>query len=96
MQLEVVVLDDDRYSASSSLRATGRSDSLAAVGTSIEQIETKIAYLEQANAELSDVVYEQRQELGSLRAQLSELLRRLDAAQPPTTHSPGDEKPPHY
>ena len=37
--------------------------SLAAMGTSIEQIEIKIAYLEQANAELSDVVYEQRQEL---------------------------------
>ena len=66
------------------------------MGTSTEQIEIKIAYLEQANAELSDVVYEQRKELESLRAQLSELLRRLDAAQTPTTHSPEDEKPPHY
>jgi uncharacterized coiled-coil protein SlyX len=81
---------------SSSVRATGRSDSLAAVGTSIEQIEIKIAYLEQANAELSDVVYQQRQELESLRAQLSELLRRLDAAQAPTTDSLEGEKPPHY
>jgi uncharacterized coiled-coil protein SlyX len=66
------------------------------MGTSIEQIEIKIAYLEQANAELSDVVYQQRQELDSLRAQLAELLRRLDAAQTPTTLSPEDEKPPHY
>ena len=66
------------------------------MGTSTEQIEIKIAYLEQANAELSDVVYEQRKELESLRAQLSELLRRLDAAQAATTHSPEDEKPPHY
>jgi SlyX protein len=66
------------------------------MGTSFEQIEIKIAYLEQANAELSDVVYKQRQELEALRAQLSEVLRRLDAAQTPMTYSPADEKPPHY
>lgn len=62
----------------------------------IEHIEIKIAYLEQANAELSDVVYRQGQELESLRAQLSELVRRLDAAQTPTASSPQDELPPHY
>ena len=66
------------------------------MSTSLEQIEIKIAYLEKANAELSDVVYQQRQELESLRAQLSELLGRLDATQAPTTYSPEDEKPPHY
>lgn len=66
------------------------------MSTSLEQIEIKIAYLEKANAELSDVVYQQRQELQSLRAQLSELLGRLDAAQAPTAYSPEDEKPPHY
>jgi uncharacterized coiled-coil protein SlyX len=65
------------------------------VSTSIEQIEIKIAYLEQASAELSDVVYQQRQELESLRAQLAELLRRLDASQTPAS-APQDEKPPHY
>jgi SlyX protein len=73
-----------------------RSDTLAAVGSSIEQIETKIAYLEQASAELSDVVYQQRQEIESLRTQLAELLRRLDAAQTPVISAPQDEKPPHY
>lgn len=72
------------------------SDNLAAVSTFIEQIEVKIAYLEQANAELSDVVYRQGQELESLRAQLAELLRRLDALQTLTAPSPQDEKPPHY
>lgn len=66
------------------------------MGTSLEQIEIKIAYLEQANAELSDVVYGQRRELESLRAQLSELLRRLDALQTPVPYQPEDEKPPHY
>jgi SlyX protein len=69
---------------------------VAGVSTSIEQIEIKIAYLEQANAELSDVVYRQGQELESLRAQLVELLRRLDASQAPTASSPQDETPPHY
>jgi SlyX protein len=66
------------------------------LGTSIEQLEVKIAYLEQANAELSDVVYRQGQELESLRTQLSELLRRLDALQTPALSSPPDEIPPHY
>ena len=36
------------------------------MSTPIEQIEIKIAYLEQANAELSEVVYRQGQELESL------------------------------
>ena len=66
------------------------------VSTPVEHIEIKIAYLEQANAELSDVVYRQGQELESLRSQLSQLLRRLDAAQTPTASSPQDEIPPHY
>ena len=65
--------------------------------TSIEQIEIKIAYLEQANAQLSDVVIQQRKELEALHAKLGELLGRLEAEQAaPTTYSPEDEKPPHY
>jgi uncharacterized coiled-coil protein SlyX len=63
----------------------------------IEQIEIKIAYLEQANAELSDVVYRQQQELEALRMQLAALLGRFEAAQSqPTTYTAEDEKPPHY
>jgi len=63
----------------------------------LDQIEIKIAYLEQANAQLSDVVYRQRQELESLRAQLSAMADRYDGAQAqPTTYSLEDEKPPHY
>jgi SlyX protein len=67
------------------------------MSTPIEQIEIRITYLEQANAQLSDVVYKQRLELDALRARLLELLGRLDAAQASTTtYSADDEKPPHY
>ncbi len=67
------------------------------MSATIEQIEIRIAYLEQANADLSDVVYRQRLELEALRTRLSELLGRFEAAQAqPTTYSADDEKPPHY
>ncbi|MEO8307527.1 MAG: SlyX family protein [Pseudomonadota bacterium] len=66
------------------------------MSTPIEQIEIRITYLEQANADLSDVVYRQRRELEALRAQLLELLGRLDSSQSQTPYSPDDEKPPHY
>ena len=63
----------------------------------LEQIETKIAFLEQANAQLSDVVYRQQQELETLREQLATLGDRLASAQSaPTSYSLEDEKPPHY
>lgn len=63
----------------------------------LEQIEIRITYLEQANTELSDVVYQQRRELEALRARLSELLGRFEAAQTQSTaYSPEDERPPHY
>lgn len=63
----------------------------------LEQVEVKLAYLEQANAELSDVVYRQKREIDSLRAQLAALAGRMEAAQgQPTVYTPEEEKPPHY
>jgi uncharacterized coiled-coil protein SlyX len=63
----------------------------------LEQIEIRIAWLEQANAELSEVVYQQRKELEALRARLSELVGRLEALQAqPTAYTQEEEKPPHY
>jgi uncharacterized coiled-coil protein SlyX len=57
----------------------------------------KLAYLEQANSELSDVVYRQRQEIETLQARLAELMGRLDSAQSAATpYSPEEEIPPHY
>jgi SlyX protein len=63
----------------------------------IEQIETKIAFLESANVELSDVVYRQQLEIEALRVRLDALGQRLEAAQQPDTpRSPEEERPPHY
>jgi SlyX protein len=63
----------------------------------LEQIETKIAYLEHANAQLSEVVLLQERDIEALRTQLSALRSRLDAgkgAESPWTAE--DERPPHY
>jgi len=53
----------------------------------LEQIQTKIAFLEQANADLSDVVFRQQLEIRALgaAAQSEERQRSAD-----------DERPPHY
>jgi SlyX protein len=65
----------------------------------LERIETKIAFLESANAELSDVVYRQRKEIDALKARLSALTARLDAgpaAEGSRPYTLEEEKPPHY
>jgi SlyX protein len=63
----------------------------------MELIETKIAFLERANAELSDVVYRQQEELRAIRALLLAISSRIEAEQgSPTTYALEDEKPPHY
>lgn len=63
----------------------------------LETIETKLAFLEQANAELSDMIYRQRLEIDALQARLEGLISRLEAAQSaPTPYTAEEEKPPHY
>jgi SlyX protein len=63
----------------------------------LEQVEIRIAYLEQANGELSDVVYKLRQELEALRAELDTVTQRWEASQAaPTAYTTEQEKPPHY
>ncbi|HTY93379.1 MAG TPA: SlyX family protein [Steroidobacteraceae bacterium] len=62
-----------------------------------ERLESKLAFLERANAELSDVVYRQHQELQALRDGLRALAEKLDARQAPEpARRPEDERPPHY
>jgi SlyX protein len=63
----------------------------------LEQIETKIAFLERANAELSDVVFRQHREIEALRARINALAERFEAAQPAEpAPGPEEERPPHY
>jgi SlyX protein len=64
----------------------------------LEQIETKIAFLEHANAELSDVVTRQQRDIDGLRDQIAALATRIQAlhesaASPRTAE---EERPPHY
>jgi SlyX protein len=63
----------------------------------LEQIQSKIAFLERANTELSDVVFRQQQEIQALAARLKEVSTRLQTV--PSGHDDGtaeDERPPHY
>jgi len=63
----------------------------------IERVEMKIAFLERANTELSDVVYRQQRELDELRSKLVALSTRLDSVKEQSTqYSMEDERPPHY
>lgn len=63
----------------------------------IERIELKIAYLERANNDLSEVVYRQQQEIDALRAQLTVMNGKMETAMTEqTVYTPEQEKPPHY
>ena len=63
----------------------------------IERIELRIAYLERANNDLSEVVYRQQQEIDTLRAQLAALSGKLDSASSEQTiYTAEQERPPHY
>jgi uncharacterized coiled-coil protein SlyX len=61
----------------------------------LDTLEFKVAHLERAQQELSDVLVRQQQELGRLRDQLErmrELVATLQEPPPPA----GFEVPPHY
>jgi SlyX protein len=63
----------------------------------IERLEMKIAYLERANNELSDVVYRQQREIQGLRAKMDTLADRVSAMPSADEgRTPEDERPPHY
>lgn len=63
----------------------------------LEQIQTKIAFLERANTELSDVVFRQHRDIQALEAKIKEVSERLQAAQSDVgARALEDERPPHY
>ena len=64
---------------------------------SLEELQSKIAYLEQAIAELSDVVFRQHKEIQVLEVQLNAVRERLDSARSvEATRTAEQERPPHY
>ncbi len=63
----------------------------------LEQIQTKIAFLERAVSELSDVLFRQHREIQALEAGLKTLSERLSGAQSEeASRPPEQERPPHY
>ena len=70
---------------------------MAEQDTRLEQIEVRMAWLEQANATLSDTLIQQQREIEALKVRLVTLTQRLEAAQAAATeYTAEDEKPPHY
>jgi SlyX protein len=67
------------------------------VATPLDEIQTKIAFLERANSDLSDVVFRQQREIQALAAKLQEFSARLQAAEAgDAARAAQDERPPHY
>ena len=66
----------------------------------LERIETKIAYLERANAELSEVVFRQQREIQALAEALAQTLEarmKMSAERPQSAAAAAaEERPPHY
>lgn len=63
----------------------------------LERLELKLAYLESANQELSDIVYRQQRELDLLRETLQGWQRQVaEWRAEQGARSPEDERPPHY
>src|ERR1700736_2539639 len=76
---------------------SGNSYTVEMNSEAIERLETKLAFLESANVELSDVVYRQSLEIQALRARFDALAHRIEAAQTPdAVRTAEEERPPHY
>ena len=67
----------------------------AAQDDPLERVQTKIAYLEHAMAELSDAVFRQHQDIQSIEAQLKAIRERMAGAQSDDARFE-QERPPHY
>lgn len=64
---------------------------------SLEQVQSKIAYLERATHELSDVVFRQHNDIKALEAKVKALEDRLSGSQfDETQRTLEQERPPHY
>jgi uncharacterized coiled-coil protein SlyX len=62
----------------------------------LEQVQSKIAYLERAMSELSDVVFRQHREIQMLETQIKAVRERLEGAPSEEARTAEQERPPHY
>ena len=64
----------------------------------MEQLEVKLAFLEDALSKLSDEFYQQQKELEILKTQHTVLRERIDdrGSADDSEYSAADERPPHY
>jgi SlyX protein len=62
----------------------------------VEALEFKVAHLERALQELSDVLYRQQRELDALRERSQSLLEQLQQLDDRGADPTGVEIPPHY
>lgn len=63
----------------------------------IEDLEVKVAHLEKATQDLSDVLWQQQRQIDQLIEGLGQLVGRVEALVGTLpTDPPADEKPPHY
>jgi uncharacterized coiled-coil protein SlyX len=62
----------------------------------IETLEIKLAHLERALQDLSDVLYRQQQRIDAGEARYQRLLDRLEDASQPSASDAKFEIPPHY
>ncbi len=62
------------------------------------ELESKLAFLEKNNNDLSDVVYAQQRQIDQLFRQVTRLNEKLLAIEPDdvTPFNSRDERPPHY
>lgn len=64
---------------------------------SVEQLETKLAFLERSVTELSDVVYKQQLDIAGLNERLAVLSNRFEASRTTdSVYTAEEERPPHY
>ena len=64
----------------------------------LEQLETKLAFLDHANAVLGEVVTRQQRDIDALRARVEALAALVQSSQDSdgAPRTPADERPPHY
>ena len=66
----------------------------------LNELEEKLAYLEAGNAQLSEEIYRQQQEISALTKAHHKLIERIDELQqgekPNSQNSELVEQPPHY